>query len=833
MDVVQIFIILTGIVMVTFLLTRQASIIVWTISYTIIALLLVQYGQMNLISKSVLYMIWATLIICATPLRRKLISHYLFHRAKKFMPSMSNTEREALEAGTIGWEGDLFRGAPDLNKLLYMPSVSLTAEEQAFIDGSVNELCRMIDDWQITHIDTDLSKEIWQFIKEKGFLGMIIPKNYGGLGFSATAQFSILAKLYGRSITVGTTVCVPNSLGPAELLLKYGTNDQKDYYLPRLADGREIPCFALTSPDAGSDAASIPDQGIVCYQHFMGKETLGISVTWNKRYVTLCPIATVIGLAFRLFDPENILGKGYDVGITCALIPANTPGVIKGRRHFPLNTAFLNGPTQGKDVFIPIEYLIGGAELAGTGWRMLMQCLSAGRAISLPSSAAGGAQVAALACGAYTRIRKQFNQPIGYFEGIQEPLARITGNTYMIDAALTMIAATIDHGAKPAVAGAILKYHSTERARQVAIDAMDIHGGKGICLGPNNYLGRGYQNTPISITVEGANILTRNLIIFGQGVMRCHPYAFRELESLKQNDVTTFDKALWSHIGFLLANFTKSFIFSITDAHFTFTPNVKLKRYYELIYRYSANLAFLADISLIMLGAALKKKEKISARLGDILSNLYLISAVLKRFYNDNEPAADLPLVEWCCQELFFGCAEAIHEVIVNFPVRWVRILLKITMQPFGQRHAKPSDLLEQRVAKILLSPNTTRERVTRLVFTEAIQNCPVGRLEAVFMKVCAVEDLEKKLLRAVKAKKLTALTFSQQIDEAEICGMLNTEQANLLREIEQARQAIIAVDDFDDHELRRQTGDIKNVKMGTVDDKLNNNKLQEALECN
>ncbi len=633
---------------------------------------------------------------------------------------------------------------------------------------------------------------------------MIIPKRYGGLEFSATAQMSVLVKLYGHSISAASTIAVPNSLGPAELLLKYGTEEQKNYYLPRLANGRDIPCFALTGPNAGSDAASIPDQGIVCRQSINGQDILGLRLTWNKRYITLCPVATVIGLAFRLFDPDNLLGKGYDVGISCALIPAHTPGVIKGRRHFPLNTAFLNGPTQGKDVFVPIDCLIGGTDMAGHGWRMLMECLSVGRAISLPSSASGGAQAAALASGAYARVRKQFNQPIAKFEGIEEPLARIAGNTYLIDAALSMTAAAIDHGAKPAVAGAILKYHTTERARQVAIDAMDIHGGKGICLGPNNYLGRGYQGSPIGITVEGANILSRSLIIFGQGAIRCHPYIFNEMESIRNNDLPAFDLAFWGHIGFVFSNVTKTMIFAFTDARMTTAPSGQTHRYYQLIHRYSSNLAFLADFSMITLGSALKRKEKLSARLGDVLSYLYLASAVLKRFHQDGELASDLPLVDWSCQHLLHECELAIQGVIANFPMRWARITLKMILQPFGRQRYKPSDKLGSQLAILLTTPSETRTRLTRLAFCEATENCPLGRLDAAFHKICAVEDLEKRVQSAVKAGTLQSLTLLEQIDEAVQQDLLNKEEAQCLCDAELARQQVIAVDDFSHNELCR-----------------------------
>lgn len=787
------------------LLTRQAAISVWAISFALFSAFIFGYGTPGLLATMLLVITELILIVGAIkPLRRELFSKYFFKTVSKAMPAMSATEREALEAGTVSWEGDILSGSPNFSLLRNMPTVKLTDEEQAFLNGPVNTLCAMIDDWHITHNLTDLPPEIWQFIKENRFLGMIIPKCYGGLGFSATAQTSILVKIYGRSITAATTISVPNSLGPGELLLKYGTKEQKDYYLPRLADGREIPCFALTGPNAGSDAASIPDQGIVCYQQFNGKEVLGIRLNWDKRYITLCPVATVVGLAFRLFDPENLLARGENVGISCALIPANTPGVITGRRHFPLNTGFLNGPTQGKDVFIPIDYLIGGVAMAGCGWRMLMECLSAGRAISLPSSANGGAQVAALASGAYARIRKQFNQPIGKFEGIEEPLARIAANTYIIDAALTMAAAAIDHGAKPSVVGAILKYHTTERARQISLDSMDIHGGKGICLGPNNYLGRGYQGSPIAITVEGANILTRSLIIFGQGAIRCHPYVFKELESIRNNDIAAFDRAFFAHAGFILANFVKSLIFSFTDGYLSKAPVSSVKRYYQLIHKYSTHLAFFADFAMIILGGELKRKEKLSARLGDMLSYLYLASAVLKRFHEDGEPKTDLPLVDWSCQQLLHECEIAMQGAIDNFPVSWARIVLRIVVKPWGNRRNKPSDQLGHKVAKILTEPGEARSRLTHLVYSNSGENCPLGRMEEAFHKICAADELERKVMHAVKDNVLKSLTLLEQIKEALDCNLLTEAEAKQLKEAELARQDVIKVDDFNDEELRR-----------------------------
>ena len=787
------------------LLIRQAASAVWAISLGMYLYFLMRYGQMSAVSSFFGLCIELMFIIGAIkPLRSALLTKHLFKVLKKAMPVMSATERVALSAGTVSWEGAIFSGSPDFVALRRAPTVALTDEENAFIAGPVTTLCSMLNDWDITHHHTDLPPEIWDYIKTHRFLGMIIPKCYGGLEFSATAQMSILVTIYGCSVTAATTISVPNALGPGELLLKYGTEEQKKYYLPRLADGREIPCFALTGPNAGSDAASIPDIGTVCTQKFNGKPTLGIQLNWDKRYITLCPIATVIGLAFRLFDPDNLLGTEYDLGISCALIPASTQGVLKGRRHFPLNAGFLNGPTQGKDVFIPLDYLIGGVAMAGHGWMMLMECLSAGRAISLPSSASGGGQMLALASGAYARIRKQFNQPIGRFEGIEEPLARIAGKAYIMDSSLTLAAAAIDHGAKPSVAGAILKYHTTEFLRQSICDAMDIHGGKGICLGPNNYLGRGYQSAPIGITVEGANILTRSLIIFGQGAVRCHPFLFNEMESTRLNDLAAFDKAFFGHVAFTLANFTKTLIFSWTDAHFIRVPASSVQRYYQLIYKYSTNLAFLADFSMIILGGKIKRKEKLSARLGDMLSYLYMASAVVKRFYEDGEPAEDIPLVAWCCQYLLHECEVAMHGVIINFPLRWAGSLLNLILRPLGLRRYQPNDNLGRILARMLTHPNETRARLTRLAYSVPGKNCPVGRMEMVFKKVCAVDELEKQVIKAGKDLHLKCLTFIDLINQLFALGIISQEDHLLLKDVEEARQEVIKVDDFADQDLRR-----------------------------
>ncbi len=788
------------------LVSKKASIYVWLLSYSIFTILLLKYNFAAFFVNAFFSGFLIVLVLLAVqPLRKWLVSGLIFKIVSKFVPKMSTTEREALEAGTVSWEAELFSGEPDFARLFAAKPGKISAREQRFLDGPVNELCRMLDDWEVTHKNVDLPKEAWEFIKKNGFLGMIIPKKYGGLEFSTTAQMMVLVKLYSCSITAATTVSVPNSLGPAELLLNYGTKEQKEYYLPRLAKGEEIPCFALTGPNAGSDAASIPDTGVVCYKTINGEKVLGMSLTWDKRYITLCPVATIIGLAFRMFDPDNILGKGEDLGISCALIPADTQGVIRGRRHFPLNSAFMNGPTQGTDVFVSLDCLIGGKEMVGHGWRMLMECLSAGRAISLPSGACGSAKAAALTSGAYARIRTQFHQSIANFEGIEEPLARIAGNTYIINAMLTRIAAYIDEGAKPPVASAIVKYHTTELSRQIACDAMDIHGGKGICLGPNNYLGRAFESCPISITVEGANILSRSLIIFGQGVIRCHPYIFSEMEALRNNDLTKFDKAFCGHFRFAIANLFNSILFTFTDGRTLKYSNDSLGRFYQLVRMYSVILASFSDLAMMLLGGELKRKEKLSSRFGDILSYLYQVSAVLKRFHEDGCPDDDLPVVKWCAEKLFFKCEDALYEIIVNFPIRWLRWVFRFIYIPYGRIRKKPSDNLGKQLAKLLSTPSKMRERLTHNVFAEDIDVCPVGKVEAAFKKVVQVQDLEKKVHHALKEGKIKSLTFIAQIHDAKTLKIINDKEYKLLLESEEARQNVIAVDSFTFQELQRK----------------------------
>jgi acyl-CoA dehydrogenase len=651
------------------------------------------------------------------PLRIGLISGPFLKKYRRLLPSMSATEREALDAGTVWWDGELFTGGPNWQKLMSAKAPALNADERAFLDGPCEQLCAMLDDWDITHRRGDMPPEVWAFIKSKGFFAMIIPKRYGGLEFSAYAHSCVLIKLASRCATASSTVAVPNSLGPAELLLHYGTDEQKNHYLPRLARGDDVPCFALTGPRAGSDAASIPDIGVVCKGMWRGGEVVGIKLNFSKRYITLAPIATVIGLAFRLFDPDKLMGQRADLGITCALIPRDTPGVIIGRRHFPLNVPFQNGPILGVDVFVPMDAIIGGFGMAGQGWRMLVEQLSVGRCISLPSNTAGAAKAAVYASGAYARIRRQFNQPIGHFEGIEQVLARMAARTYIIDAARSVTAGAIDGGEKPSVPSAMLKYHATELGRMIANDAMDVHGGKGICLGPKNYLGRSYQIVPVAITVEGANILTRSLIIFGQGAVRCHPWVLKEMNAARnpnhQEGVRDFDHALMGHVGFAMSNAARSIIMATTLARFTKVPPTgPTARYFQHINRYSASFAFAADVAMLALGGYLKKKENLSARLGDVLSSMYLASMVLKHHDNQGLKADDLPLVEWACRSLLYQAQEQLHLFLRNFPNRPLAALMRLVIFPRGLTYFAPSDRLGREIVNLITRPSEARERL-------------------------------------------------------------------------------------------------------------------------
>ena len=744
--------------------------------------------------------------------RIKWFSAPLMKLFRKVTPTMSRTEQEALEAGSVWWDGELFSGKPQWNKLLSLPAPRLSKEEKVFMDGPVNTLCNMLDDWQITQEDKDLPEDVWQYIKDNGFFSMIIPKHYGGKDFSAYAHSQVVMKISTRSISTAVTVMVPNSLGPGKLLLEYGTEEQKDYYLPRLAKGQEVPCFALTNPHAGSDAGAIPDFGIVCKDKFEGKkDVLGIRLNWDKRYITLGPVATLLGLAFKLYDPDHLLGDKEELGITCALIPTDTKGVEIGNRHFPLNMVFMNGPNYGKDVFIPMDWIIGGEKMAGQGWRMLMECLSDGRAISLPALSTGAGKLASLSVGAYSRVRQQFKMPIGKFEGVEEALARIGGLTYVMDASRSLTLAALDNGEKPSVISAVVKYHLTESMRKVVNDAMDILGGAGICLGPKNIMGRAYQAIPISITVEGANILTRSMIIFGQGAIRSHPYIYKELESLSEHDeneaLEQFDRALFGHIGFFFNNTLRCFFNGVTNAWFIRAPSrapKKVKRYYKQATRMSAAFALVTDISLMILGGSLKRREKISARLGDILSHLYLLSAVLKHYQDQGEYESDLPFVHWACQYNLQRIQTAFNGFLHNFPNRPIAMILRWIIFPWGRLYAPPNDKLGHEISTLLINPSEMRNRLTEGVFIPESENEAVTQLENAFRKVVDAAHLEKKIRPFQKTFKPEHAGYDDMLKAAHAEGIIDKDEVSILQMANEARTKVIAVDDFS-FELKRQ----------------------------
>jgi acyl-CoA dehydrogenase len=794
----------------------RAPIPVWTLAA---AAALVAIGISADLGRAATVALWTAFLLLATvfnvaALRRRLISAPVLAWFRRALPQVSQTEQEALDAGTVWWDGELFSGQPDWGKLLALPKPELSAEEKAFLAGPVEELCGMLDDWKITHELYCLPQEVWKFIREKGFLGMVIPKDYGGLGFSALAHSEVIAKLSTRSGTAAVSVMVPNSLGPAELLLYYGTEEQKNHYLPRLARGLEIPCFALTGPEAGSDAGSIPDMGIVCRGEFRGrKDVLGIRLNWEKRYITLAPIATLLGLAFRLYDPDHLIGSREDIGITLALIPTDTPGIDIGRRHLPLNSAFFNGPTSGRDVFVPMEWVIGGVERVGQGWRMLMNCLAAGRSISLPANSVGIAKLAALTCGAYGRVRMQFRTPIGKFEGVEEALARIGGHTYMMDAARVLTAGAIDLGEKPAVISAIVKYHLTERARIVINDAMDIHGGKAICMGPRNYLGRAYQQTPIMITVEGANILTRSMIIFGQGAIRGHPYVLREIDAAREPDaqkaVRDFDAAFFAHAGFVVSNAARALFHGLTGARFVRAPGDRdTRRYYRQLTRLSAAFAFAADLAMLLLGGQLKRRERLSARLGDILSQLYLCSAALKRYEDGGRQRDELPLLHWCMQDALSRIQTAFAGLERNFPNRIAALAIKWIGFPLGWRFAAPGDELDHQVASLLLQPSAVRERLTAGVFIPSHPDEPVAQLEQALRAAIRVEPVYGRIYAAARQQRIAGHAPDELAMRAREAGVITQEELEAIAQAKALRRAVIRVDDFPADFGKRKTTD-------------------------
>ena len=742
-------------------------------------------------------------LLNVVPIRQSLLSEPAFGVFKKVLPSMSTTEKEALEAGTTWWEGELFSGKPDWKKLANYSEPTLSEREQAFLDGPVEELCGMLDDWKFCQDYGDLPEKVLKFIHKNKFLGLIIPEEYGGLHFSAYAQTRILTKISAVNGIAAFYIAVPNSLGPGELLMKYGTDDQRKHYLPRLADGRDLPCFGLTSPRAGSDAGAIPDTGVVCEGEFEGKKVLGLKLNFDKRYITLAPVATVIGLAFRLFDPDNLIGEEEDRGITCALIPRHLDGIDIGRRHFPVGTPFHNGPIQGKDVFIPLSYIIGGQDMVGQGWRMLVECLSVGRCITLPSVSNSIGKNVIATTGAYTAIRRQFNSAISNFEGIQEALARIAGFSYIVESAVSVTATSIDAGEKPSVPSAILKYHCTEMARTILNDGMDINAGKGVVQGPNNYIANLYQSFPVAITVEGANILTRSLIIFGQGAIRCHPYVLEEMEAANSDDLERFDGALFGHIGFAISNIVRAKTLAIFGKLLPSNGDSFTKPYYASLDRYSACFGVAADMAMLTMGGSLKFREMTSARLGDLLSSLYLASMVLKHYENQGSQEADQPFVTYALDHLLHEFETQYKRFANNLNIPLVGPMLKLVAFPLGSRRRPPADKTIKALAKLISTPNETRERAINGIYMS--DDTPAGKMGHVMQMVFDYNDIGKKIREGVKEGKVSDIIGAAQIDQAEEVGVLTKEEADNIRKLDAARMEFVHVDDFAYNEIGRK----------------------------
>jgi acyl-CoA dehydrogenase len=725
----------------------------------------------------------------------------VFAMFKKVAPKVSATEKVALEAGTVGWDGELFTGQPDWHNLLINRHTGLSEEEQAFVDNQCTQAISLCNAWDLAVERADLPPELWEFLKKEKFFGMIIPKEYGGLEFSAKAQTAVLQKLAGNEMLM-VTVGVPNSLGPGELLVKYGTEEQKKHYLPRLADGREIPCFGLTGPRAGSDATSLPDTGIVCKQKVDGKEVLGIRLNFEKRWITLAPVATVVGLAFRLFDPDGLLGDTEDYGITCALIPRDTKGMEIGRRHCPIGTPFMNGPIRGKDVFIPLDYIIGGQEMAGQGWRMLVECLSVGRCITLPSGAAGAGAYAVGTAGGFTRVRRQFNTPVADMEGVQEPLARIAAKAYIAQSAVNHTANMIDRGEKPAVPSAILKYHLTEFQRDILTDAMDVHGGKTVTLGPRNYLGIGFSGAAVSITVEGANIMTRSLMIFGQGAIRCHPYVLQELAAKDNDDIDAFDEAFFGHAGLIFGNAARAFTQALGIGKAEVPFDSASRRYAQAVARFSAAFGLCADAAMTTLGSELKMRELISARLGDMLANLYLASMVLKNWHETQPVEGEKALMQYSLSLLLNRTETALENFLQNLPNRPVALALRAITLPLGRRWGAPDDDLTRTLARAISTHTPVRTKLLAGVWTtdsEGALDNPVARYNGLLKDYDRAEQLYRKATKAYAKSELpiTALHPEERFEAALKADVFSKEEADFMRQYEQVVLEMLTVDDF------------------------------------
>lgn len=755
----------------------------------------------------------ALLITLPGDLRLDKFSRPLLGWVRSRLPKLSPTEQEALNSGSVDWDGELFSGKPEWNKLLDAAPAHLTSEEQAFLDGPVEELCKMLDDWQITHEHYDLPDKVWKFIRDKGFFGLVIPKEDGGLGFSNTAHSEIVMKISTRSVSAAVTVMVPNSLGPGELLMHYGTDDQKHHYLPRLAKGKEIPCFALTSPVAGSDAGAIPDKGIVCKGEWNGKEVLGLKVTWNKRYITLAPVATLIGLAIKVYDPEHLIGEQDDIGVTCVMVPRDTDGVNAGARHLPMNTVFMNGPTWGTEVFIPMEQVIGGQDMLGKGWKMLLECLSIGRSISLPALGTGAGKLASLATGSYAYTREQFGRTISQFEGVQEALEPIAGYTYMMDAARLLTAGMLDRGVRPSVPSAVLKYRNTDLMREVINHAMDVVAGRGVITGPRNFLARAYQAVPIGITVEGANILTRSLMIFGQGAIRCHPFIVEEIEAAGMEDedkaAKQFDGIFYRHLAHTTRNALRAFVLGLSKGWLETAPRQgDIQKYYRQLGRFSAAFALMTDVTLLTVGGGLKARQRLSGRMADCLVHLYYATAVIKQWHEEGYPDDQRDLVEWCLQTCLHDLQDSMREAIINFPVAALRWPLRILVFPLGATGLNgPGDKLGAKVAATIVNDTPVRQRISRGTFINMDPDDPLGRVLNAYNLANETAEMRQRLHEAIRSRDEDeldgiALLMGHQrkelVDWACAQGIIKADECPKMEEALTALYDVIRVDAFD-----------------------------------
>ena len=775
------------------------------------------YWRIPSILAGVLLLIIALLCMHPTPLRRQYLTTPLLGWIRNKLPRLSDTEQQALKAGSVDWDGDIFSGRPRWKTLLDYAHARLTDREQQFLDGPTEELCRRLNDWHITNELYDLPTDLWDFIRQQGFFGLVIPQEHGGLGFSQLAHSEIVMKIASRSISAAVTVMVPNSLGPGELLLHYGTDEQKNAYLPGLARGEHIPCFALTSPVAGSDAGAIPDLGVICHGEWEGQTVLGMKVTWNKRYITLAPVATLIGLAIKVYDPDHLLERTEEdkpvreLGVTCVLIPRDTPGVHAGARHLPMNTVFMNGPTWGEDVFIPLDYVIGGADMIGQGWKMLLEVLSIGRSISLPALGVSAGKMSCLATGAYAAVREQFGRPIREFEGVQEALEPVAGYTYMMDCARIFTASMLERGVRPSVPSGILKYRNTELMREVVNHAMDVVAGRAVINGPRNFLAPAYTATPIAITVEGANILTRSLMVFGQGAIRCHPYIVQEIEAAGMSDsdkaIGQLDEVFYRHVAHTTGNGIRALLLGLTRGALAWGPaQGGLRAHYRQLSRLSAIFAVMTDIALLTLGGSLKARQRFAGRMSDALSHQFYASAVIKQWHEEGYHPEHRELVEWSLQMLLYQTQESLYQAIVQFPVKALRLPLRILFFPTGRYLQRPNDALGEQLAEQLTQEGPIRQRLVQGIHASDNPEDPVGRLLHGWKLAQATAPLRARLNDAVEKasadealdiEMLLAHEWDQVLEWAEKTGVLSGEERTQVAEAMAAMYEVIRVDAF------------------------------------